>query len=114
MIIAALALAVASPQALVGLYRSHQIEVGAALLLKTDGHFRYQLDYGAVSEAAEGDWSAKDNFVYLTATKMIGSYKQRDFVREPLEVDGDSLILRRYDIVIRFARSSDDRASEED
>ena len=114
MILVALALAAATPDALAGHYRSHQIEVGAALLLEPGGHFRYQLDYGAVSEAAEGNWLAEGDIVYLSATKMIGVYKQRDFVREPLEVDGDSLILRRYDIVIRFARSSDDETAEED
>ena len=33
------------------------MEVGAALELQKNGHFRYQLDYGAVSEHAEGDWT---------------------------------------------------------
>ena len=54
MIAAALLLA---PAALAGLYQAHQMEVGAALDLQRNGHFRYQLDYGAVSEAAEGDWT---------------------------------------------------------
>ena len=114
MIFAALALALAPTEALAGLYQSHQMEVGAALLLEPDGRFRYQFDYGAVSESAEGECSAQANVVYLTATRMEGAYNQRDFVREPLAVDGDSLILRRYDIVIRFARSSDGGTAEED
>ena len=41
-----------------GFYRSNQMEVGAALQLDPDGRFKYQLDYGAVSEAAEGNWSS--------------------------------------------------------
>jgi hypothetical protein len=42
------------------------MEVGAALELQQGGHFRYQLDYGAVSEHAEGDWSFDGNTVHLT------------------------------------------------
>jgi hypothetical protein len=49
-----------------GLYQAQQMEVGAALELKKDGHFRYQLDYGAVSEHAEGDWSFDGKNVRLT------------------------------------------------
>ena len=33
------------------------MEVGVALELQKNGHFRYQLDYGAVSEQADGDWT---------------------------------------------------------
>jgi hypothetical protein len=56
--------------ALAGVYRSQQMEVGAALELKKDGHFRYQLDYGAVSEQAEGDWTSDGKTVWLTANPM--------------------------------------------
>lgn len=49
-----------------GLYRSQQMEVGAALELKKNGHFRYQLDYGAVSESASGDWTFDGKVVHLT------------------------------------------------
>ena len=63
MIAAALLLA---PAALAGLYQAHQMEVGAALDLHRNGHFRYQLDYGAVSEAAEGDWTFDGKTVRLT------------------------------------------------
>ena len=49
-----------------GIYQAHQIEVGAALELRKNGHFRYQLDYGAVSEQAEGDWSFDGKTVRLT------------------------------------------------
>ena len=64
----------------------------------------YQLDYGAVSEAAEGTWSSDGTIVYLTATRMEGAYKTHNFSREPLKIDGDRLLLGRYDTVIRFER----------
>jgi len=66
MIVLAL-LALAHRPSLAGLYRSQQMEVGAALELKKDGHFRYQLDYGAVSESAEGDWMFDGKNVRLTS-----------------------------------------------
>ena len=71
-----------------------------------DGKFQYQLDYGAVSEAAEGNWSSDSTTVYLTATRMGGAFKARNFNREPLKIEGDRLLLNRYDTVIRFERES--------
>jgi hypothetical protein len=63
----AAAAVILSPEASVaGLYQSQQMEVGAALELKKDGHFRYQLDYGAVSERADGDWTLEGKTVRLT------------------------------------------------
>jgi hypothetical protein len=53
-----------------GLYQSRQMEIGAALELRQDGHFRYQLDYGAVSESAEGDWTFDGKAVRLTSDPM--------------------------------------------
>lgn len=104
MIFAALLLAMADAPALPGFYMAHQIEVGAALELEADGKFQYQLDYGAVSEAAEGNWSSDGTTVYLTATRMEGAFKTHGFNREPLKIEGDRLILNRYDTVIRFER----------
>jgi hypothetical protein len=104
MIVAALLLAMADLAPFAGFYHSNQIEVGAALQLDEDGKFQYQLDYGAVSEAAEGNWSTDGNVVYLTATRMEGAYKTRNFNREPLKIEGDRLLLTRYDTVIRFER----------
>jgi hypothetical protein len=80
------------------------MEIGAALELDAGGHFQYQLDYGAVSEAAEGNWSSDGTAVYLTATRMEGAYKSSNFNRQPLKIDGDRLLLNRYDTVIRFER----------
>ena len=104
MILAALFLAAADAPPVTGFYRSHQIEIGAALQLDEDGHFMYQLDYGAVSEAAEGNWTSDGQAVYLTATRMEGAYKSPNFNREPLKIEGDRLLLVRYDTVIRFER----------
>jgi hypothetical protein len=53
--------------AMAGLYQSQEMEVGAVLELKPDGHFRYQLDYGAVSEHAAGDWTFDGKTVRLMA-----------------------------------------------
>jgi len=49
-----------------GLYQTHQMEIGAALWLRKNGHFRYQFDYGAISESAEGDWTYDGKVVRLT------------------------------------------------
>lgn len=117
MIAAALLLAMADEPALTGFYMAHQIEVGAALQLDEDGKFQYQLDYGAVSEAAEGKWTTDGSTVFLTATRMEGAYKTHNFNREPLKIEGDRLLLTRYDTVIRFEREDlptpADRKSEE-
>jgi hypothetical protein len=58
------------PATLPGIYRSQQIEVGAGLELKEDGRFRYALDYGAVSELAEGKWTSDGKTVRLTSVPM--------------------------------------------
>lgn len=104
MILAALFLAAADVPSHAGFYRSNQIEVGAALELEQDGSFAYQLDYGAVSESAEGRWTSDGSTIYLTSTRMTGAYKAGAFAREPLKIDGDRLLLNRYDTVIRFER----------
>ena len=104
MIFTALLLAAADAPPVTGFYRSNQIEIGAALQLDEDGKFQYQLDYGAVSEAAEGNWVSDGSAVYLTATRMEGAYKSPNFSREPLKIEGDRLLLNRYDTVIRFER----------
>jgi hypothetical protein len=105
MILLALLLAAADPAPpLAGFYHSHQIEIGAAIELEEDGKFDYALDYGAVSEVAEGSWTTDGRTVYLTSTRMEGAFKQPAFTREPLQVDGSTLILKRYDTIIRFDR----------
>ena len=104
MILAALLLAAAGTTPVSGFYTSSQIEVGAALELDEDGKFLYQLDYGAVSESAEGTWTSDGRTVYLSATRMQGAHKTPSFNREPLKIEGGRLLLNRYDTVIRFER----------
>ena len=53
-----------------GLYETQQMETAAALELQPGGHFRYALEYGAVSERGEGDWSFDGTAVHLTSNPM--------------------------------------------
>jgi hypothetical protein len=53
---------------LAGEYSGNQLEVAARLLLKPDGHFQYELAYGALDEAAEGTWEIKEGVVVLLTT----------------------------------------------
>lgn len=55
---------------LAGVYATNQMEMAGALELKADGHFRYQFDYGAASEVAQGDWALDGNIVRLTSNPM--------------------------------------------
>jgi hypothetical protein len=55
-----------SRESVAGLYDGGQMEVGAQLLLKPDGHFEYELAYGALDEEAKGTWELRDNAVFLT------------------------------------------------
>ena len=59
-----------APATLPGIYRSQQMEVGAALELTEDHRFRYALEYGAVSELGEGTWSTDGKTVRLTSAPM--------------------------------------------
>lgn len=74
MILAAIAgLLAAAPQPpadVAGLYVSRQMEMAAALDLQPGGRFRYQLEYGAVSESAEGDWTFDGTTVRLTSNPI--------------------------------------------
>lgn len=107
MILAALALLVADPSSLEGFYQSSTMEVGAAIQLEADGKFEYALDYGAVSEVAEGTWTVDGDKLLLTATHMEGAWKTPNFDHTPLRIEGNSLFLNRYDRVIRFDREGD-------
>ena len=89
---------------LAGFYASSQPEMAAAIELEADGKFDYSLDYGAVSEYAEGNWASEGGTIVLTSTKMEGAVKQGAFAREPLSLDGTSLLLHRYGMTIRFTR----------
>ena len=111
--LAALALLLQTPPDLAGLYRTHQMEVGAALELKDDGTFRYSLDYGAVSEAAEGHWSSADGVVTLTSDPLgldlMREIERSDaaFADEPLAIEEGALVLQRYDTLFTFYRDDE-------
>ena len=95
---------------LVGTYATQQMEVGAKLELKADGSFRYMLDYGAVSEAAEGHWTADKGVVHLNsdplAMSLLTEIERSDaaFQDEQLAVDKDALVMRRHDTIFNFYR----------
>ena len=89
-----------------GFYSANQREVAAAIDLEADGKFAYALDYGAVSEVAEGSWASEGSTIYLTSIRTSGAYRPAAFVREPLTIDGNMLLLKRYDITIRFNRDT--------
>jgi len=66
--------AVASPvtrESLAGTYDGGQMEVAARLLLKPDGHFDYELAYGALDEGGEGTWEFKEGAVFLTTVPAV-------------------------------------------
>lgn len=65
-----LAFAQPSPTSLPGLYVTDQMEMAGALELQKNGHFRFQFDYGAVSDSAEGDWTLDGSTVRLTSKPM--------------------------------------------
>lgn len=56
---------VAAPASLAGQYDGGQMEVAARLWLKPDGHFLYELSYGALDEQASGRWTASGDKVVL-------------------------------------------------
>ena len=110
MIAAALLLGAAQvPTDIAGLYETQQIEVAAALELQEGGHFRYGLEYGAVSERTEGDWSFDGTTLILTSNPMppelhaleLGNAR---FDHEPLVLEGGDLLLQRYETIFRFRR----------
>lgn len=55
-----------SSDPVVGLWRATEgTELAAMLELNADGHFRYQLAYGALDERAEGSWHRVDDTLRL-------------------------------------------------
>ena len=107
---AALFLAAASPAAekVAGLYEVNQMEMAGGLELRPDGRFRYALEYGAVSEGAEGNWTMDAGTVRLTTDPMPPKdecdrgYASACFDKTPLQPEEDELILWRWDAKIRF------------
>lgn len=92
-----------------GQYETDQIEVAAGLELQPGGRFRYALDYGAVSERAEGSWTFDGTTVRLTSTPLSpelanGESSDARFTAEPLRLEDGDLLLARYETLFRFRR----------
>jgi hypothetical protein len=115
-LIGALLLAAAAPPSpgrptpgCAGVYEINQMEMAGGLELRADGRFRYALEYGAVSETAEGVWTSASNGVHLTTNPMPKSsecdrgFGSACFDRTPLALEDGNLILRRWDarIILR-------------
>ena len=60
----------ASAGSVAGMYEINQMEMAGGLELRPDGHFRYALEYGAVSEEGEGKWRLEGKTVLLTSDPM--------------------------------------------
>ena len=86
-----------------GLYVINQMEMGGGLELRADGGFRYGLEYGAVSEEAQGEWTIEGSIVRLTTKPMPPKaecdrgFASACFDGTPLTADGENLILWRWD-----------------
>lgn len=104
------AAAPASPSAqdLIGIYRLSQIEMGGGLQLSPNGRFRYELDYGAVSEAAEGKWRLEADGIHLDSEPMdvgvLSEIERSDagLKDQLLRIEGDTLVMHRYDARMIF------------
>ena len=78
------------------------------LQLTLDGRFRYELDYGAVSEAAEGRWSLEADGIHLDSEPMdkrlLSELEHSDasFKDQLLRIEGDTLVMDRYDARMIF------------
>lgn len=111
--LAALLLAAQDPTSLAGTYQTRQMEVGATLDLNADGTFRYMLDYGAVSEASEGHWTASDGMVQLDSDsltmELMAQIERSDaaFADEKLAVEDGALVMQRHDTIFTFYRDDE-------
>lgn len=105
--ILALLLALADAAALPGFYIGNQAEMAAAIELEPDGRFAYALDYGAVSETAEGRWRLQGEQILLTVEKSQGVSRAPDLATTPLSVGSNGLRLDRYGRSIVFTREGE-------
>ena len=104
LVLLAASAAAAEPQrSFAGLYRINQMEMAGGLELSPDGRFRYAFDYGAVSEESEGNWKAGTTGPMLTTDPMPPpaecnrGFASACFDKTPLTIDGENLILWRWD-----------------
>ena len=98
----------AAAQNVAGLYEINQMEMAGGLELRPDGRFRYALEYGAVSEGAEGVWTIEEGTVRLTTSPMPPrdqcdrGFASACFDKTALKDEDGELILWRWDAKIRF------------
>lgn len=102
-----LMLALADAATLPGFYIGNQAEMAAAIELEPDGRFAFALDYGAVSETAEGRWRMEGETVVLTVEKSQGGGQSPSLATTPLDVGSNSLRLVRYGKNIVFTREGE-------
>ncbi|WP_118856224.1 hypothetical protein [Sphingomonas mesophila] len=105
--ILSLLFALADPAALPGFYVGNQMELAAAIELEPDGRFAYALDYGAVSETAEGSWKVTGETVVLTIDKSQGAGPGPSLASTPLAIAGTTLRLERHGRAILFQREGE-------
>ena len=105
--ILSLLLALADAAALPGFYIGNQMEMAAAIELEPDGRFAYALDYGAVSETAEGRWRIEGERILLSVEKSQGSSNAPNLATTPLAIVADGLSLDRYGRIIVFVREGE-------
>ena len=111
-VLAAILLLAAAPpsavQDVAGQYEINQMEMGGGLELRANGRFRYALEYGAVSEVAEGKWAVENGTVRLTTDPMPPEsecdrgFASACFDRTPLVAEEKNLVLYRWDAKILF------------
>jgi hypothetical protein len=63
--------ATAQSGSLAGVYDGGQMEIAAALELKSDGRFNYALSYGALDEQATGRWTISGDRVLLSSNPVV-------------------------------------------
>ena len=85
--------ALADAAAVPGFYIGNQTEMAAAIELEPDGRFAYALDYGAVSETAEGRWRLEGEQILLTVEKSQGAATAPSLATTPLQVAGVILLV---------------------
>ena len=105
--ILSLLLALADASALPGFYLGNQTEIAAAIELEPDGRFAYALDYGAVSETAEGRWRLQGEQIVLTVEKSRGAASAPSLATAPLQVADGGLQLNRFGRSIIFVREGE-------
>jgi hypothetical protein len=81
-----------TPAELAGLYEIRQMEMAGGLELQPNGRFRYALEYGALSERGEGDWTVSGNSVLLTSNPRPNA-PDFELVKDEPAADGELYVM---------------------